>query len=71
MEWVEDCMHNDYRGAPSDGTAWTRGGDCGLRVMRGGSFSGDSRLIRSAVRLRFPTGFRLDEFGFRVSRTLD
>ena len=37
-EWVEDCWHDSYRGAPSDGTAWTAGGDCSRRVLRGGSW---------------------------------
>ena len=38
-EWVEDCWHGSYRGAPSDGSAWTSGGDCGYRVLRGGSWN--------------------------------
>lgn len=24
-EWVEDCWHNSYEGAPIDGSAWTTG----------------------------------------------
>ena len=36
-EWVEDCWNPSYKGAPADGSAWTTG-DCGLRVLRGGSF---------------------------------
>ena len=36
-EWVEDCWHDDYEGAPSDGSAWTAQGDCSRRVLRGGS----------------------------------
>ena len=35
-EWVEDCGHQNYTGAPRDGTAWTSGGDCSTRVIRGG-----------------------------------
>ncbi|MBT5527205.1 MAG: SUMF1/EgtB/PvdO family nonheme iron enzyme [Rhodospirillaceae bacterium] len=27
-EWVEDCLHDGYAGAPSDGSAWISGGDC-------------------------------------------
>ncbi len=27
-EWAEDCWHENYDGAPRDGSAWTRGGDC-------------------------------------------
>ena len=28
-EWVQDCWNPTYRGAPSDGSAWTSG-DCSL-----------------------------------------
>ena len=30
-EWVQDCWHENYEGAPKDGTAWEKegGGDCG------------------------------------------
>ena len=37
-EWTADCLHESYRGAPGDGSAWTRGGDCERRVLRGGSW---------------------------------
>ena len=70
-EWGEDCWHGDYGGAPSDGTAWTRGGDCGRRVLRGGSWISDPRNLRSANRNWGTTGGRGGFAGFRVSRTLD
>ena len=38
-EWVADCWHADYVGAPSDRSAW-QSGDCSVRVLRGGSWSG-------------------------------
>ncbi len=41
-EWVEDVWHENYEGAPDDGSAWTEGGDQGGRVMRGGSWSNAS-----------------------------
>jgi formylglycine-generating enzyme required for sulfatase activity len=39
-EWVQDCWHDSYEGAPDDGAAWEEadGGDCGRRVVRGGSW---------------------------------
>ena len=70
-EWVEDCWHDRYRGAPSDGDAWTRGGDCGKRVLRGGAWVDDPRSLRSAIRYSFTTGNRYFYAGFRVARTLD
>ena len=36
-EWVQDCWNKNYKGAPTDGRAWTSG-DCGRRVIRGGSW---------------------------------
>ena len=70
-EWVEDCWHGGYGGAPSDGSAWTTGGDCAKRVLRGGSWLSDPRFLRSAYRFRVETGFRDVNVGFRVARTFD
>ena len=69
-EWVEDCWNGSYAGAPVDGGAWTRG-DCDRRVLRGGSWSGRPRDVRSALRFRYSTGGRFNVAGFRVARTLD
>jgi formylglycine-generating enzyme required for sulfatase activity len=68
-EWTEDCVHNNYSGAPTDGSAWIEGGDCGRHVVRGGSWDAISAYLRSAVRDRDATG-RNDLLGFRVARTL-
>ena len=67
IEWVQDCWNATYRGAPTDGSAWTTE-DCGFRVLRGGSWNGDSRFLRSAFREPSSPGFRMDH-GFRVGRT--
>lgn len=69
-EWVDDCWHADYTGAPSDGSAWTTGGDCSVRVLRGGSWSNGPGILRSAFRFRYPSELRSGDFGFRVARTL-
>ena len=45
-EWVEDCWNDSYKGAPSDGRAWTTG-DCGRRLVRGGSWFSDPKSLRS------------------------
>ena len=37
LQWVQDCYHGNYDGAPTDGSAWTSG-DCSNRVVRGGSW---------------------------------
>ncbi|MCY4443056.1 MAG: SUMF1/EgtB/PvdO family nonheme iron enzyme [Deltaproteobacteria bacterium] len=69
-EWVEDCWHGNYDGAPADGSAWTSGGDCGSRVLRGGSWVNDPRNLRSANRNWFTAGNWSDSIGFRIARTL-
>ncbi len=68
-EWVEDCWNWSYAGAPSDGSAW-ESGDCGRRVMRGGSWGSYPWFLRSARRLGVDAGLRGYSFGFRVARTL-
>ncbi len=68
-EWVEDCWNDGYRGAPSDGRAWETG-DCGRRVLRGGSWLFVPRNLRSAFRNWNTTGIRFSNYGFRVARTL-
>ena len=75
-EWVEDCWNGSYVGAPADGSAW-ESGDCGSRGLRGGSWSVAPWHLRSAARVRLDsgyqddTGYRSDDVGFRVARTLD
>ena len=68
-EGVEDCWNSRYSGAPVDGSAWLRG-DCGLPVVRGGSWGDYPGSIRSAYRGRNATDYRSGSFGFRVARTL-
>lgn len=67
-EWVWDCMHPDYAGAPDNGQAWgsENGGDCEGRILRGGSWADDQGGVRSAVRrVNFLSG-RDAGTGFRV-----
>jgi formylglycine-generating enzyme required for sulfatase activity len=69
-EWTEDCVHDDYNGAPADGSAWIAGGDCSRRVLRGGSWANPPDFLRSAIRLRYTSDVRTYIIGFRVGRTL-
>jgi len=70
LQWVEDCYHDSYEEAPNDGSAWVSGGDCGGRVLRGGSWDLNSRLLRAASRVRYIAVFRLSNVGFRLGRTI-
>ena len=71
-EWVQDCYHNDYIGAPGDGSewAWTIEGLC-FRTARGGSWVDFPESVRSAARQWRPREFRFYNLGFRVGRTLN
>ena len=68
FEWVEDCYHRSYAGAPSDGSAWV-GRDCRERVVRGGSWRAPPRFLRSALRYGSRPGLRNFNYGFRVALT--
>jgi formylglycine-generating enzyme required for sulfatase activity len=70
-EWVEDCFYEDYRGAPTDGSARTTGCGDGIRVLRGSSWVYYPAYLRSAYRYRL-NPFDNDYFdvGFRLARTL-
>jgi formylglycine-generating enzyme required for sulfatase activity len=70
-EWVEDPWHGNYSGSPpTNGSAWTEGGDEKLRGTRGGSWWHGPDYLRSAIRYRLPTHDRNNYLGFRVARTL-
>jgi formylglycine-generating enzyme required for sulfatase activity len=75
--WTEDCWHDDYKGAPTDGSAWTFG-DCGRNnmrqaldhVFRGGSWWDPPLTLRSAYRNGGGSFYQDSERGFRIARTL-
>lgn len=51
-EWCADTWHDDYSGAPADGSAWSAGGDLASRVARGGSWAHSAEVCRASDRLR-------------------
>jgi formylglycine-generating enzyme required for sulfatase activity len=72
-EWVEDHWHDNYRGAPTDGSAWEDMGaarEPGEHVLRGGSFTSPARDCRSASRGQCVTDLGHNDTGFRVARAL-
>ena len=67
-EWCADTWHDNYDGAPTDGSVWTENGDDNCSLTRGGSWFNDPDLCRSAFRFY---NFRrrdnyYDDIGFRV-----
>jgi len=65
-QWVGDCWHKSYQGAPSDGSPWT-GGDCASHVIRSGSWKNDARYVRPSNRDSYDTGVRYPTHGLRVA----
>ncbi len=66
-EWVQDCWHDRYDGAPQDGIAWEEK-ECDARVLRGGSWKNYPLFIRSSNRDWYEPNRSSNQFGFRVVR---
>jgi formylglycine-generating enzyme required for sulfatase activity len=81
-EWVQDCYHDSFEGAPVDGSAWMKD-ECSGHVVRGGSLSAPVYAHRSAFRFQGNRETRSDKeldttaefsnfnLGLRVGRSLD
>jgi formylglycine-generating enzyme required for sulfatase activity len=69
-EWVADCWHSSYKGAPTDGSAWAEP-NCQSRVIRGGSWREDGTYMLSTTRFKYDASVRQSQNGFRVARSLD
>jgi len=71
-EWVADCSHKNYEGAPADGRAWIDERDaeqgCQFGVIRGGSFLNLVERSSVTVRAGRPQAGRATNMGFRVAR---
>jgi formylglycine-generating enzyme required for sulfatase activity len=70
-EWVEDCYHERYQGAPADGSAWTNACSttADIRMVRGGAWRDPSNATRSAARWSASTRYYDNRIGFRIART--
>jgi formylglycine-generating enzyme required for sulfatase activity len=64
-EWCADAWHDNYTGAPADGSAWTTGGDAGKRVLRGGSWKDPADKLTSSYRRGAPRELKDDAVGLR------
>lgn len=66
-EWVYDCYNKNYAGAPTDGSVF-EGGDCSVRVIRGGAYSSGPKALRPAARSTFRYDSGNDSIGIRIVR---
>jgi len=67
QEWIDDCYHRGYKGAPTDGSARVTP-ECSQRVVRGGSYTSPQDSLRTARRGQSHQDTRLDNLGFRIVR---
>jgi formylglycine-generating enzyme required for sulfatase activity len=65
-EWCADYWHDNYDGAPTDGSAWISGGDSNSRLLRGGRWSSYPGYCRSAIRSSNSPDGRSFYIGFRI-----
>jgi formylglycine-generating enzyme required for sulfatase activity len=68
-QWVQDCVHANYNGAPDNASVW-KGGNCSYRILRGASWASEPRYPRSTFRLYYVPDARANGIGFRVARTI-
>jgi formylglycine-generating enzyme required for sulfatase activity len=66
LEWVQDNYHGDFKGAPTDGSAWLDGGEPNRRMYRSGSWFGDAVSNRITRRDRYSPDSKFDNLGFRL-----
>jgi formylglycine-generating enzyme required for sulfatase activity len=65
-EWCLDHWHENYEGAPTDGSAWLSDQENDFRVIRSGSWHYDPRFCRCAYRHWNNPDDMFGSFGFRV-----
>jgi formylglycine-generating enzyme required for sulfatase activity len=66
-EWCQDVWHDNYEGAPNDGSAWLEGVDQEKRrLLRGGAWHYNPAFCRSAIRYINDPDNRNSLNGFRV-----
>lgn len=70
LEWVEDCWHDSYTGAPADGHSWNNRCDREERVQRGGSWYDYAEHSLASYRTSDHPTARTEYAGFRVARSL-
>jgi formylglycine-generating enzyme required for sulfatase activity len=68
-EWVSDCWHNSFKGAPADAKAWDTP-NCSVRVIRGGSWREGAAYMVSSARFKYDASVRDAQNGFRVARNM-
>jgi formylglycine-generating enzyme required for sulfatase activity len=69
-ECVEDDWHYEYKQAPEDGSAWVNIPRSSHRGVRGGGWSYDAGVCRSAARYSAKPGLQSFRMGFRLAKSV-
>ncbi|MBL8195806.1 MAG: SUMF1/EgtB/PvdO family nonheme iron enzyme, partial [Blastocatellia bacterium] len=69
-EYCQDVWHENYEGAPTDGSAWLTGGDQAKRIARGGSWICRGGACHSAYRNDLELTWKRNDYGLRVAMTV-
>jgi formylglycine-generating enzyme required for sulfatase activity len=69
-EWVQDCRHTNYIGAPTDGSAWETACEGDRRRIRGGAWNSEAKYARAALRVSFAPSTRFFYTGLRLAKTV-
>jgi len=64
-EWIADCYHDNYNGAPTDGSAWADE-NCGINMFRGGSWAYNAKYCQTFSRHRTTPYSGDNDLGFRI-----
>lgn len=71
LEWLDDCWHGGYVGAPPDSSSWNRGLQCSRRIVRGANWEDEYQLTEDNVAYFRPFGVEKSEkkstLGFRLA----
>ena len=74
LEWLDDCWHGGFVGAPGDSRSWNKGLQCDKRVVRGSNWRGEYDINEDNVTYFRPFGLGVLEtrpaLGFRLAGTL-
>jgi formylglycine-generating enzyme required for sulfatase activity len=68
-EWVSDCWHSSYKGAPADGRTWDEP-NCDMRVIRGGSWREGADYMLTSTRFKYSGSVRQSQDGMRVAKDI-
>jgi formylglycine-generating enzyme len=69
FQWTQDCWHDDYAGAATDGSA-RMDGNCTEHELRGGSWFSSPSYVRASYRNHFAADYRTSSVGFRLVREI-